>query len=107
MAGPGAKPSVDARPTLRVDKWLWHARFFKTRGLASDVITAGHLRLNGQKIHKPAHVVTPGDTLTFVQGGRVRVIRVLALTERRGAATVAQTLYLDLDAAIATPTALE
>ena len=83
---------------MRVDKWLWQARFLKTRGLATDLVTAGHVRLNGQRIAKPAQGVGAGDTLTFPQGGRVRLIRVLDLPERRGPATEAQAMYLDLDA---------
>lgn len=82
---------------LRVDKWLWYARFFKTRSLASAQVSAGHVRLNGEKLHKPASVVAPGDVLTFAQGRHIRVIRVEALAERRGPAPEAQALYTDLD----------
>jgi ribosome-associated heat shock protein Hsp15 len=88
---------VDAtRQTLRADKWLWHARFFKTRGLATKVISAGHLRVNGAHAAKPSHAVGPGDVLTFPQGWRIRVVRVRALSERRGPAPEAQALYDDL-----------
>jgi ribosome-associated heat shock protein Hsp15 len=103
LAGPGAKPGPDTQPRLRLDKWLFHARFFKARDLAAEVIEAGHLRLNGQHCLKPGHGVAPGDVLTFAQGGRIRVIRVLALSERRGPAPEAQGLYADLDA----PSSLE
>ena len=82
----------------RLDKWLLHARFFKTRDQAADLITSGHLRLNSQPCLKPGHTVTPGDTLTFPLDPRIRVIRVLALDDRRGPAAQAQRLYLDLDA---------
>ncbi len=61
------------------------------------MIEKGHLRINGQKCKKPGHGVMVGDTLTFVQAEVVRVIRVLALSERRGPASEAQTLYADLD----------
>jgi len=61
------------------------------------MIEKGHLRINGQKCKKPGHGVMVGDTLTFIQAEVVRVIRVLALSERRGPATEAQTLYADLD----------
>ena len=81
---------------LRLDKWLWQARFFKTRSLAARVVTAGHVRVNGEKADKPARAVTPGDVLTFVQARRVRVVRVVALGTRRGPAAEAQTLYSDL-----------
>ncbi|MDA5556215.1 RNA-binding S4 domain-containing protein [Shimia sp. MMG029] len=83
-------------PKLRVDKWLWQARFFKTRSLSAKLVTGGHLRVNGQKIGKASHGVTLGDVLTFPQARRVRVIKVAALGERRGPATEAQTLYEDL-----------
>lgn len=82
---------------IRVDKWLWHARFFKTRSLAAKVVSGGHLRLNGQKVLKPAQPVTGDDVLTFAQGREIRVIKVLALGTRRGPAPEAQALYADLE----------
>ncbi|MEL6768296.1 MAG: S4 domain-containing protein [Pseudomonadota bacterium] len=87
----------DAPARLRVDKWLWHARFFKTRGLAGALAGSGKLRLNGKHCTKPAQIVSPGDELSFPQGGRVRAIRVDAIGTRRGPAAEAQTLYTDLD----------
>ncbi len=99
MAGPSAKTKPFAAPEkLRLDKWLFAARFFKSRELASALVLGGHLRLNGQPCAKPAHGVAVGDVLTFVQGGRVRVIRIAALSQRRGPASIAQSLYVDLDA---------
>ena len=86
----------ETRPRLRLDKWLVHARFCKTRDLAADLIISGHLRLNSQPCGKPGHGVMPGDTLTFPLGPRIRVIRILALGLRRGPAAQTQTLYLDL-----------
>jgi ribosome-associated heat shock protein Hsp15 len=86
---------------MRIDKWLWHARFFKTRTLAAAVVSAGHVRLNSVKVAKPAQGVAPGDVLTFAQGGTVRVIRVLAHGLRRGPAPEAQSLYQDLTATAA------
>lgn len=86
-----------AAAKLRADKWLWQARFFKTRSLSAKLITGGHLRINAEKVHKASASVKPGDVLTFAQGRHVRVIRVEALGERRGPATEAQTLYTDLD----------
>jgi ribosome-associated heat shock protein Hsp15 len=80
---------------IRVDKWLWHARFFKTRSLAAKQISAGHLRLNGSKITKTAQSVTSGDVLSFPQGRQIRVVEVVAIGERRGPAPEAQALYLD------------
>lgn len=96
MAGPGAKPAKDVQPKLRLDKWLFAARFFKNRELAAEVIESGHLRLNGQRCKKPGHGVMEGDTLTFPQARVIRVIRVLALSDRRGPAQEAQALYHDL-----------
>ena len=87
---------ADDAGRMRVDKWLWFARFFKTRGLAADLVSGGRLRLNGSRIVKPAHAVGPGDVLTFPQGSRIRVVRVLAPALRRGPAAEAQALYQDL-----------
>ena len=81
---------------IRLDKWLWHARFFKTRSLASKQVSGGHVRVNGNRASKPAHAVGPEDVLTFVQGDAVRVVRILAPGMRRGPAPEAQTLYQDL-----------
>ncbi|MGB3179338.1 MAG: RNA-binding S4 domain-containing protein [Albidovulum sp.] len=81
---------------IRIDKWLWQARFFKTRGLAVEVVTKGHLRINGDKIKKPGRAVGPGDMLTFRQGQVVRVVRILSCGDRRGPASEAQHLYTDL-----------
>ena len=80
----------------RLDKWLWQARFFKTRSLATGEVRAGHCRVNGERTQKPAAQVGAGDVLTFRQGERIRVIRIRALAERRGPATEAQALYDDL-----------
>ena len=80
-----------------MDKWLWHARFYKTRTLAASQVSAGHVRLNGDKIQKRATMVTVDDVLTFAQGDHIRVIKVLGIGTRRGPAPEAQTLYEDLD----------
>ncbi|WP_439122465.1 RNA-binding S4 domain-containing protein [Marivita sp.] len=82
---------------LRIDKWLWHARFFKTRSLAAKVVSGGKVRVNAQPISKPAYAVSSEDVLTFPQGDDVRVIKVLELGERRGPAPEARLLYDDLD----------
>ncbi|MGR3615750.1 MAG: RNA-binding S4 domain-containing protein [Paracoccaceae bacterium] len=82
-------------PRLRVDKWLWHARFFKTRGLAAKQVSGGHVRVNGVKTLKPAQQVGAGDVLTFAQGDVIRVVEVIAPGDRRGPASEAQLLYLD------------
>lgn len=79
----------------RLDKWLWQARFFKTRGLAAHEVSAGHVRVNGEKASKPAAQIKTGDVLTFTQGNRVRVVEIRALSVRRGPAPEAQALYDD------------
>ncbi len=81
----------------RIDKWLWHARFFKTRTLAAKVVEGGHCRINRERTRKPGHSVKEGDVLTFAQGRDIRVIKVEGLGERRGPATEARLLYTDLD----------
>ena len=81
---------------LRVDKWLWHARFFKTRTLAAKIVAGGHLRVNSRKAEKSSTCVVAGDVLTFAQEKRVRVIKVLALGTRRGPSSEAKLLYEDL-----------
>lgn len=86
----------DASDTLRIDKWLWQARFFKTRSLAAKVVQEGKVRIDGTRTSKPARAVKPGDTLTFAQGDATRVIRIVELGVRRGPAPEAQALYEDL-----------
>jgi ribosome-associated heat shock protein Hsp15 len=80
--------------SLRIDKWLWHARFYKTRSLAHAAACSGVLRLNNGRVEKASVAVKPGDVLTVPRGHReVAVVRVQALGIRRGPATEAQTLY--------------
>ena len=81
---------------LRADKWLWYARFFKTRSLASKICNAGRLRVSGELVSRAHHKVKPGDVLTFAQGRNVRVIKVVSLATRRGPAPEAQALYEEL-----------
>ena len=87
-------------PGQRIDQWLWRARFFKTRSLAAKCAAAGKMRLdngrNIQQVPKPSQLVRSNDILTFAQGRRIRVVRVLALPERRGPAAEAATHYDDL-----------
>jgi ribosome-associated heat shock protein Hsp15 len=84
------------RAAIRLDKWLWHARMFKSRALAARSIAAGAVRVNAVRVTKPAAPVRVGDALTLVQGGAVRVLRVVALGSRRGPAVEAQGLYREL-----------
>ncbi|WP_293576594.1 RNA-binding S4 domain-containing protein [Phaeobacter sp.] len=87
---------VPSSEKIRVDKWLWQARFFKTRSLSAKLVTAGHLRINGTRATKPSQNVSPGDVLTFPQGREIRTIQVEAIGTRRGPAPEAAGLYLDL-----------
>lgn len=80
----------------RLDRWLWMARFLKSRTRAAAFATTGRLRINRQPVAKAHALVRPGDVLTFVLGVQVRVIRVVALPERRGPAAEARLLYDDL-----------
>ncbi len=85
----------------RIDVWLWRARLFKSRALAVDVVEAGRLRLirDGRESRpdKAARPVKPGDILSFAFAGRVHVVRIKALGDRRGPASEARTLYAVLD----------
>ncbi|MEM1140618.1 MAG: RNA-binding S4 domain-containing protein [Pseudomonadota bacterium] len=97
---PGASPSGSGAPEAgaqRVDKWLWYARFFKTRSLAGKFVGDGRVRLErgGQRtrVEKPSHALRPGDILTFPLRGGVFVVQVRAPGTRRGPAAEAQTLY--------------
>ena len=82
---------------IRLDKWLWQARFFKTRALSARIVSSGKVRVNARRVSKPATFVAPGDVLTFFQAGSIRVVRILALGERRGPASEAQQLYEDVE----------
>ncbi len=80
--------------TTRIDKWLWAARFFKTRSLASDAVDHGKVRLNGDKT-KPAHSVRCGDSLQIDNGATEWEVEVQGISDQRGAAAVAQLLYAE------------
>lgn len=85
-----------SEPSIRLDKWLWFARFCKSRTLAAKLCETGRVKLAGRAVSKPNQPVRVGDVLTFPLGPHVRVIEVAALGTRRGPATEAQTLYSDL-----------
>ncbi len=86
---------ASAKTSVRVDKWLWAARCFKTRSLSGEACAGGKVKING-KTAKPSSAVKPGDLIEALTPGGPRVLRVEALAERRGPASVAQTLYEDL-----------
>lgn len=86
--------------SIRIDKWLWAARFFKTRSLATEAVDNGKVRLDGERI-KPARNVRIGDQLVIDNGATTWEVTVQGLSDVRGAAAVAQTLYTETDASIA------
>jgi ribosome-associated heat shock protein Hsp15 len=86
----------EAAGKLRLDKWLWFARFYKTRTLAASVVAGGAVRINGTPASKRSTTITVGDVLTFAKDDHIRVIRIEACGVRRGPAPEAQALYTDL-----------
>ena len=78
---------------LRIDKWLWAARFYKTRSLATEEIDKGRIAVNGQDVNKPAREVKVGDTVAVRREGVTRTVVVKGLSDVRGPAPVAQQLY--------------
>ena len=84
---------------VRIDKWLWAARFFKTRSLAKSAIEGGKVQLAGQKV-KVSREVVPGDILRVRQGWDEREVTVIATSEQRRAAPIAQTLYQETEASV-------
>lgn len=92
----------DAEPAsrVRIDKWLWAARFFRTRSLAAEAVNGGHVHINGER-GKPAHAIKIGDELKITRAGATYIVAVTALSDRRGSATAAQALYCESDASIA------
>lgn len=85
---------------VRIDKWLWAARFYKTRSLASKAVSGGHVYLNGQRV-KPARAVQEGDAMEIRKGHLTFSIVVLGLRDRRGPASVARELYEESEESIA------
>ena len=83
--------------SLRLDKWLWHARFLKSRTLASKLCQSSKVRVNGEPVKKAHVAVRPGDVLTFPLGPHIRLIKILELGARRGPAKEAQLLYENME----------
>ena len=94
---PSLPPSPGPMDSVRLDKWLWAARFFKTRSLATDAIAGGKVDVNGDRA-KPAKAVKPGDEIRLRIGPYEHILIVRELGERRGPASVAQTLYEETEA---------
>ena len=80
----------------RLDRWLWFARFAKSRTLAAKLVASGFVRVNGERVDQAAKAIAVGDVLTLALARTTLVVRVEALGERRGPASEAQTLYADL-----------
>ena len=93
-------------PALRLDKWLWHARFFKSRSLAAAFCAQGRLRLNRRHIDRASAPIRVGDVLTFPLGNAIRVVRVLALGTRRGPPAEARALYAEISGGERSPAPL-
>lgn len=85
----------EPRPTIRLDKWLWQARFFKTRTIAAKAVSAGHMQVNDKKVSKAATLVKIDDRLIFPQAKILRIVSIVNLGTRRGPAPEAQALYAD------------
>ena len=83
---------TDSDIRVRIDKWLWAARFYKTRSLAADAVDGGKVQVNGERV-KPAKLLKPGDALSIRNGPYAWDITVLILSERRGSAAEAVKLY--------------
>ncbi len=96
MTSPPAAPA----PRVRIDKWLWAARFFKTRSLAVQALDAGQVRVDGERV-KPARALREGERLSVRKGGLLVEVDVLALSDRRGSATIAAELYRETEASAA------
>jgi ribosome-associated heat shock protein Hsp15 len=80
----------------RLDKWLWHARVVKARTSAAALVTSGHVRINGVREVAPGHAVKAGDVITIGLDRGVRILKVVAFSERRGDAAAARVLYDEL-----------
>jgi ribosome-associated heat shock protein Hsp15 len=97
---PADRPPTDRQ---RIDKWLWHARVVRTRSAAAALATAGHVRINGQRVDAPSRVVRAGDVVTVALDRAVRVLKVLGFAERRGSADDARALCEPLEPAESRP----
>jgi len=89
MTGLAKAPDAETR----LDRWLFHARFYRTRVLAQAAATGGKVRLNGTRVEKPSQSVRLGDILTLGRGGQILAVRILGLAQRRSSAGGAQALY--------------
>jgi ribosome-associated heat shock protein Hsp15 len=97
LSRPPSAPAAAAEQGGRLDKFLWCARFFKSRSLATAFVSGGRVRLRGVAVTKAHQLVRVGDVLTFPLGSRIRTVRVRALATRRGSPAMARLMYEDLD----------
>jgi ribosome-associated heat shock protein Hsp15 len=88
--------ATEPASTVRIDRWLWYCRAFRTRTIAAEFVSKGKVRVNRQKISKPGTAIRVGDVLTFVRSRDVSIYKVLDLGCRRGPAVEAQLLYENL-----------
>lgn len=84
---------------VRIDKWLWAARFYKTRSLATDAVEGGRVHVNSQRV-KPSYRVKMDDCISVKKSSQRQDVRVLAITDKRAAASIAQTLYRETQASV-------
>lgn len=91
---------VEPHSRVRLDKWLWAARFYRTRALATEAVNGGHVHINGER-GKPAHAIKVGDELKITRGGATYIVMVTSLSDRRGNAAAAQVMYRETDDSIA------
>jgi ribosome-associated heat shock protein Hsp15 len=97
--GPGstaAKAGAGGLDHQRIDKWLWHARFVRTRGAAASLAESGYVRVNGQRVVAASRAVRVGDVVLIALDRAVRVLKVLGFSERRGSFELAKGLYQEL-----------
>lgn len=86
---------MSAAEAQRIDKWLWHARFARSRVAAQRLALSGHVRINREKVRAASRRVHSGDVLTLALGGGVRIIRIVGIADRRGSFEEARRLYED------------
>lgn len=86
--------NIETNGAVRIDKWLWAARFFKTRQMATDAVNGGHVHLNGERV-KPGRKIAVNDALKINKAGMTWLVTVQGLVEKRVSAKLAQTLYVE------------
>jgi ribosome-associated heat shock protein Hsp15 len=90
---------------IRIDKWLWHARFYRSRIQAQEAAASGLLRLNGSRVEKPSAGVQPGDVVTLPRGHNILAVRIEAVALRRGRPVDARKLYSVVEGSLLDPAA--